>query len=412
MPDRKDRSRVRDLAKRIAEIAALPVQEEKRALWRKLNALKPERPMVLIDQVCWSEFDGREEELVPACEDPACREYETALRRRLYQWKRFPADQVVGATLGVPLAVHGTRFGIRVREKTLATDPASRIVSHRYENQFVSEADLEKIRAPEVRHDAVETERRLAFAHDLFDGLLETRPAGVNPYVSLWDPVSMWMGVENALLAMIDRPDYLHRLLARMTDGYLQILDQLEAQGLLCGPQDLIHCSGAFTDELPAPGYDPARPRTRDIWMYGLAQMLSTVSPDRFDEFEAAYTSRLCARFGLVYYGCCEPLDGRMDRVRRLPRVRKVSMSPWTDPERGAEGIGGDFVFSSKPNPAHLAGERFRPESARGELAEIRRACEAHGCPLEFILKDISTVRGEPGRLAEWARIAMREVGA
>ena len=54
MSNATDRSIVRELAGQVAEIAALPVQEEKRRLWRKLNALTPERPMVMMDQVCWS----------------------------------------------------------------------------------------------------------------------------------------------------------------------------------------------------------------------------------------------------------------------------------------------------------------------------------------------------------------------
>jgi len=44
------------LAEKQAEVAALPIQEAKRALWRKLNALQPVRPMVMIDQVCWNEM--------------------------------------------------------------------------------------------------------------------------------------------------------------------------------------------------------------------------------------------------------------------------------------------------------------------------------------------------------------------
>ncbi len=110
---------------------------------------------------------------------------------------------------------------------------------------------------PRISHDAAETERRLAVAHELFDGLLEVRPWGADPYLSLWDPISTWMGVESALYALVDRPEFMHRLVGRMTDGYLGMLDQLEEQGLLCEPQSLIHCTGAYTDELPAPGYDP-----------------------------------------------------------------------------------------------------------------------------------------------------------
>jgi len=406
-----DRKILRELAARAAEIAALPVQEEKRGLWRKLNAKRPDRPMVMIDQVCWNEMDA-DGELVLHCADRECRSYEETLRRLLFQWGHFPVDMVVEPFLRVPKAVRNTGFGMKVEEETAVTDPTNDVVGHRYENQFQSDDDLSRIRMPEVSHDKAETERRMSLAHDLFDGVIPVRPWGLEPYLSLWDPIAQWMGVEGALYAIMDRPEFMHRLAARMTDGYLVLLDQLEAQGLLCQPQSLIHCTGAWTDDLPAPGYDPERPRAKDVWMFGLAQMFATVSPAMFREYEIDYTKRICARFGLVYYGCCDPLDRKMAEVRMLPNVRKVSMSPWADQERGAAEIGRDYVFSRKPSPAFLAPDRFEADRVREDLLATRRICENNGCALEYILKDISTVGRKPERLFEWARIAMEVAGA
>ena len=195
-----------------------------------------------------------------------------------------------------------------------------------------------------------------------------------------------------------------------MTDGYLGMLDQLEEQGLLCHGQSLIHCTGAYADELPAPGFGPARPRTRDIWMFGLAQMFSTVSPAMFEEFEIEPCLPIFSRFGLVYYGCCDPLDGKLQQVRRIPNVRKISMSPWVDEEKGAAGIGRDYVYSRKPNPALLAWPVFSEQAVREHLQATVDVCARHGCPLELILKDISTVAYDPRRLWRWAEIAMETV--
>jgi hypothetical protein len=398
---------IRDLAARVAEIAALPVQEEKRRLWRKLNSLQPERPMVMIDQVCWNEMDfGKELKL--HCTDPECRRYEEQLRQVLYQWQHFPVDMVVEPFIRVYKAIHNTGFGIEIQEQVAVLDATNSVVGHSYDNQFKTMDDLEKIKTPRIHHDWGETERRLAVAHELFDGLLEVRPEGMDPYLSLWDPIAMWMGVEGVLYAMVDQPELLHGLVSRMTDGYLAMLDQLEEQGLLCGPQSLVHCTGAYTDELPAPGYNPERPRAKDRWMFTMAQMFSTVSPRRFKEYEVDYVSRICERFGLVYYGCCDPLHGKMAQVRMIPNVRKVSISPWADQERGAVEIHGDYVFSRKPSPAMLAFDRFDPEAVRSDLTTTREVCRKFNCPLEFILKDISTVRYDPQRLFKWAEIAMQ----
>ncbi len=110
MSHKSDVTIIRKLAARVAEIAALPVQEEKRMLWRKLNACEPVRPMVMIDQVCWNEMDIGEE-LTPRCADVECRGYEEALRRTLYQWKHFPVDMVVEPFVRAHKAIHNTGFG-------------------------------------------------------------------------------------------------------------------------------------------------------------------------------------------------------------------------------------------------------------------------------------------------------------
>lgn len=411
MPSKRDVAIIRGLADEVARIAALPVQEEKRALWRRLNGLDPVRPMVMIDQVCWNEMNIGDE-LVLQCEDPECRNYEVFLRRTLFQWRHFPVDMVVEPFIRVPKAIHGLGVGVAVQEEIAVLDATNSVVGHRFINQFETEEDLQKIRMPVISHDRAETERRMSVAHQLFDGLLDVRADGADLNLSLWDPISSWMGVEAALYALADKPDYMHRLVGRLTDAYISMLDQLEEQGLLCGVQSLIHCTGAWTDDLPAPGYDPDRPRRKDLWAMGLAQMFSTVSPAMFEEYEVQYVQRLFEPFGLVYYGCCDPLDQKMAQVRKIPHVRKVSMSPWVHQERGAREIRGDFVFSRKPNPAFLAWDKFDVAAVKADLEQTRDICSQYGCPLELILKDISTVRYEPQRLTQWAEVAMEVVGA
>jgi hypothetical protein len=319
---------------------------------------------------------------------------------------------VVEPFVRVPKAAGNTGFGVGVVEQVAVSDPTSSVVGHHFENQFQNDADLDKIKTPVVTHNAAETARRMEVAHAIFDGTLDVFEDGVDPYLSVWDPISFWMSVEGALYALADRPEFMYEMVRRIVKGYMSLLDQLEQQGLLCHRQYLIHCTGAHTDELPAPGFEPARPRTRDIWMFGLAQMFSTVSPAMFEEFEIDPCMPIFKRFGLVYYGCCDPLDRKMEQVKRIPNVRKISMSPWVDEELGASQIKGDYVYSRKPNPALLAWPEFSENAVREHLQATVDVCARHGCPLELILKDISTVKYEPQRLWRWAEIAMRVVGA
>jgi len=331
----------------------------------------------------------------------------------------MPADYVVEDFVCVDrslkgVATHGA-FDLGVETQVshdLVTDSSNDVTSSSFINQFNSAEDLEKIKMPVISHDEAETNRRKAFAQEIFDGILDVRIAGIEPYLSLWDTLSVWMGVEGALYALADEPEFMLELSNRIVAGFMSGLDQLEAQGLLCEPQSWIHCTGAWTDDLPGQDYNKDKPQTKNIWMYGLAQMFSTVSPPMFKAFEIDPCMPLYERFGLVYYGCCDPLDRKMNEVRLIPNLRKVSMSPWADMRRGAEAIGRDYVLSCKPNPAMLAVDNFDEDALRSYFKETMAVCKEFGCPLELILKDISTVRYKPQNLWRWVEIAMACVNA
>ena len=407
--DKQDREILQHLGRQVAEIAALPVQQETIALWKALNGLRPERPMVMIDQIPWHEMevDG---ELALQTGDAWCQRLETGLRQTLYAWRHMRADMVVEPAIDVPKHIRGLGFGIERAENVAVLDPANDVVGHYYLDQLQTEEDLAKIQMPQVALDEEATALAEARAHEIFDGILEVRMQGALPVFAPWDQLVQWHGVENTLIDLAVRPEFMHQMIARLTEAHMAMLDQLEEQGLLGYGQQRIHCTGAYTDELPAPGFDPQHPRPKDLWTYAMAQIFVGVSPAMHKEFELDYARRWFERFGLVYYGCCEPLHDKIDIIRGMPHVRKISMSPWVDVEKGAERIGGDYVFSRKPSPALLAVDAWNPEAVERDLREVKDACARHGCPLELILKDISTVRYQPQRLWEWVDVAMRVV--
>ena len=86
-----------------------------------------------------------------------------------------------------------------------------------------------------------------------------------------------------------------------------------------------------------------------------------------------------------MYYGCCEPLDRKIDIVRKLPNLRKISITPWADVKRAAEQMGPDFVMARKPNPAMVAVPELDEDALRADIAETLDVCRANGvrpaCP-------------------------------
>ena len=104
-------------------------------------------------------------------------------------------------------------------------------------------------------------------------------------------------------------------------------------------------------------------------------------------------------------------MHNRWHVLKRLPNLARVSVSPWADEAFMAEALGSRYVYSRKPSPASLAWDVFGDEAVRRDLQDTKDTCERHGCPLEIILKDISTVRYDPQRLSRWSEIAMEVAG-
>lgn len=166
--NKKDREILRQLAQQVAEIAALPVQQETIAMWKALNGLKPVRPMVMIDQIAWHEmeFDG---ELTLHTEDGSCHGYESWLRKLLYSWKHMRVDMVVEPVVEVGKAIYAKGgYEPGVQEQTAVLDPDNGVVGHYYLDQLKTEEDLKKIRLPELVHDEKATAERAEKAHDIF----------------------------------------------------------------------------------------------------------------------------------------------------------------------------------------------------------------------------------------------------
>ena len=106
------------------------------------------------------------------------------------------------------------------------------------------------------------------------------------------DYIVLWRGLDNLIFDLVDRPEFIHKMMERLTAISLDILEQLEEKGLLGQLQSTIHCFGAWTDELPQDSYNP-HPKANDLWTYGMAQIFSNVSPQMHNEFEIEYAHEM-----------------------------------------------------------------------------------------------------------------------
>ena len=399
-----DKDVLRGLAGEVAEIAALPVQQEKAEMWRRLNRLDSVRPMVWINEVCWEEIEGGEE-LQLRCTETFCRSQEQQLRRLLYQWRHMSADMTVDAKFWCDLVIRDSGYGMQANE----VRPEHRFGAADYVPVIRSPRDVEKIRTPRITVDRGATDRKYELMRDIYEGVMPVEKRGVVSFwMAPWDVLVRWYGISELYADMYERPELVHMAIDRLVEAMNGRLDQLERQNAVslnnCGVR--VGAGGlGWSDELPQPDAEDGRVRLIDVWGNSTPQIFAQVSPEMHEEFALQYERRFLKRFGLNCYGCCEPLHKKVHILQSIPRLRRISMSPWVDLAEGAAAVGDRYVFSYKPNPAVLAGDKWDPGGARGMLIEAMEV--ARGCHVEIIMKDISTLRGEPRRLWEWSRIAM-----
>ena len=133
-----------------------------------------------------------------------------------------------------------------------------------------------------------------------------------------------------------------------------------------------------------------------------MAQGFSNVSPEMHYEYDIKYALDITKRFAYTYYGCCEPLDSKLDIISKISNLRKIGVSPWAKEEVMAEWIGNRFVYSRKPNPAYVA-ISTDPDVVRKETENTVKLALKYGCPMDLTLKDISTVSHKPENIIIWS---------
>ena len=400
----KDKQTLRLLAEHYSEIAHLDIQQERIERYYKTNAMEDVRPVVLINEVPWGEI--RDEALTNVCA-PELGWLEGTMRRALYQWEHFQVDLVVSPVFRVSKRTRQIKdIGIQVQDQQIQGDTGASISAHAYTDQLKTEDDLAKLQESEIVYDKESSEQALAMANEVFDGLMDVElVAGGGLEYSIWDRIAMFRGVDALLMDLAMRPDFMHKTARRFMEIAQADFRQREELGLLSSDNLLLHCTAACTRDLPADDFD-GRVRPKDVWGRAAAQIFGSVSPDMHDEFDLAYNEELFKDCGLLYYGCCEPMDGKIDILRkRFKNLRKVSITPWADPMRAAENIGSDYVLAAKPNPAFVAMSTFNPKPVEAEITGYCEACKEHGTTLEFVLKDISTIGNNPQNLTQWAAV-------
>jgi len=406
-----DKQVLRDLGKQVAEIAHRPIMAERRKLWIDHNNLKEPRPVILCDpENGWNEIITDDQ---ITCTNSIARRWECELRKQVFWGDEMNDDYVVEPYFNSEHIFQETPWGVEGVSKH-ATE------FHRVEgggsyhidtilDDF--ETQFEKIEQPVMTIDFDLTEKVHAIAQEIFDGSITPRlktfwfwaTGPTDEYIKL-------RGMQNMLLDFYDHPDYVHKTMKLIQQWTIGRLEYLEKESLLTLNNDGSYVGSGgqgLTDQLPADDFQ-GKVRLKDMWALSESQATVGVSNEMFEEFIFQYQLPIMERFGLTCYACCEPMDQRIDIVRRASTLRRVSVSNWAKKDVMSEKLGQDYVYSVKPNPAFISTPEIDESSAREDVRAILAAAKNNR--LELVMKDNHTLGKNRENIKAWVKIAREEL--
>lgn len=391
----RDKNIVRELAKKYMELATDEKQLKMNKRMKDTNDLKLVRPPLLIDEIPWYQMNI-DNELTCLCEDAGARGVEYALRIALYRRKYFKADTLFEPFWRIEMAYDSTGIGLKVEENTRKTDDINNIISHEYIDVLQNEEDLDKLKIPQFTRRKDRDEKAMAFYTELLGDSMPVKLCGRGYiYSAPWDIIARFRGMENILYDLYDRPEHLHAIRKRFLDIITAEIDFVEKELHVDPNFPNLHCTPAYVSGLAEDGL-------KATWYRTMAQGFSDISPEMHYEFDVKYSIELSKRFAYTYYGCCEPLDKKLEVVSKIENLRKIGVTPWAKEEIMAEWIGGKYVYSKKPNPANVA-MITDTEAVRKETEKSVKLAIKYGCPMDITLKDISTVSHRPKNIIKWS---------
>ena len=409
MIDGKDRMILRELAKKQYEYSQTEKNKNRIREWTDHNSLQGKRPMIHLELWTFAQ------EIIPQrlqCKGEFARDVETKLYCNFLNQELFDDDRVTPDYYPLPYDTHFTLFNIPIKKHNSVGS-----VGH----EFISvvedlEDDYVKLQATDYGVDMESTMLKKQALEEAFGDILPVRVQMVCLYSVPTQMIVHFMKMENMMFNIYDYPELFKEMMNRIADDTLAYYRMLEEKHLILpttGGESLGQGSWCYNRELPGEEEAKIRPlTTRDVWGFMDSQETVGLSPEMFEEFIFPCYKKISEQYGLLSYGCCEPVDPIWENcISKLENLRKVSISPWCNEEYMGERLkGSKTIFHRKPSPNYLGvGTVLDEEAVRESIRKTMKASE--GCKLEITQRDVYTINNDPKKAKRYVDIIKAEAG-
>ncbi len=374
MTTTNDRNRLRRLAGEYAEIFGSDEMHRQREVWRLSNRLE-ERTVPFQIEDNGSFFA----DLTPPCECEGEMErgFEAQLLRAITNYRLIDDDRIFPNFFQVQWHAGKSVICPELQYKRVP-DSTGRDLGYETNTPLADLANsLHKLKPYTFSVDREGTYRTVEAAEAIFGDVLPVQIIGRQVCfagTSLAGTAVLLMGMDTFYMAMMDQPENVHYFfdfLATQNELYMQWLEDEELittynHEFDCGTGSCVH-----TDELPCREIGPDdKVGPQDCWGFVEAQEAIGISPATYAEFIYPYQRRIGDRFGLLVYGCCEPVHSIWSSLSEFTNLRKLAVSPWCDQEAISEAVGKRMVLCRKPHPLKLCGTIFETQELEDHLQE------------------------------------------
>ena len=407
----QDRQILRELAKKQVFYANQECNLKRREEWYRHNELQGERPLIHL------EMGTFEQEILPErmqCSGEFARQIERTLYGNFLNQELFDDDRVTPDYYGMGYDSYFTLFGLPVKVEGARDAAGDASVGHHFIPQIQDlEEDWEKLGETQFGVNPRASLERKAALEEIFGDILPVRLEGSCLYSVPTQMVVHLMSMETMMFSMYDYPELFKEMMRRIADDTLAYYRLLEKEGLILpttGGGFLGQGSWCYNHTLPQ-GKAPGSYTAGDVWGFMDSQETVGISPEMFEEFIFPCYKKISESFGLISYGCCEPVDPVWDNwISKLANLRKVSISPWCNEEYMGERLrGSKIIFHRKPSPNYLGtGTTLDEEAFRSHIRKSLQA--AKGCCMEITQRDVYTINKDVKKAKRYVDIIKEEI--
>ena len=401
---------IREFAKQYVELAHSQAQNEKRRAWSDLNSFKFKQPLIYVMEIPYHEFFDFS---VIKSEDPLLRSIETKLATDVLYRQYLDDDYIYEPwikTKAVFTADNRDHWGIpcTLGERTREFGAAA------FKPAIINEEDIEKFKPVKSEIDEKATALKIEKINEALGGILDVVADRQGIFCSTWrhdicTDLAKMRGLEQMMMDVIDRSQWLHRVCTFMRDTILDDIEKTEKAGnyrrINNENQAMPYC-----DELKWPDAGTAGCRTSELWFFMASQEFTGIGPAHFDEFLLQYQIPIMERFGLSAYGCCEDLTAKISLLKRIKNLRRISITPFSDVKKCAEQIGSNYITSYRPVPTDMIANGLDEDRVRKIVRRDYEILKANKCIFEMNLKDVRTIGNKPKDLIRWVEL-VRQIG-